>query len=375
MAKRKLQFGRSINEMLMTLAIIGIISVGSVVGFRMAMTRHQVNNLIEDAKLAGFVVVDGLFQSVLDAEDGYILLAGKFAQTTPYTFKALAVESSTKIFDILAENVPYKVCIEVIKRKMDWVEEIRANGTENACHENDNNEIDFFFNAELREKPELPKNTCRSSRDCPSNKPYCRSGYCTKCEDGMLELNGGTCVECPESYVNNTKKEYCYTCGKDHYFGYGCYNCSSIYSKAKKVSREECARCSNRCWDEEQHLCLLTTVDDPFNNNGVCNYACTNGTFATHSVSNGIDACMPCPPINGFYFQRTTTEAACHSCGQQYVYSPEKWCLGCFSANNSYASNVSKTECKRCTNRYFDEETSKCLLCNGTVTNGGLGCE
>ena len=198
----KEQFGRSMIEMLGVLAIVGVLSIGDLYAFQFVMVRHKTNELIEDVKLAGFIVRSELFESVLAAEEGFISLAGKFTNKPPYTFKALAEENSETTFDIMVENVPEKVCLEALKRKVDWLEEIRANGTENACHESDDNTLDFFFNTELAVQPDLAQNTCRSNRDCPASAPYCRNGYCTKCETG-LQLNNGTCTDCPATATDN----------------------------------------------------------------------------------------------------------------------------------------------------------------------------
>lgn len=50
MLKRN-QLGRSMVEMLGVLAIIGVLSVGGIAGYRYAMIQHKVNQLFEDIEL------------------------------------------------------------------------------------------------------------------------------------------------------------------------------------------------------------------------------------------------------------------------------------------------------------------------------------
>jgi len=49
---KKNQSGRSMVEMLGVLAIIGVLSVGGIAGYRMAMERHLMNDIINQIKIA-----------------------------------------------------------------------------------------------------------------------------------------------------------------------------------------------------------------------------------------------------------------------------------------------------------------------------------
>ena len=48
---KKIESGRSMIEMLGVLAIIGVLSIGGLAGYTMAMNRHRANTLINDASL------------------------------------------------------------------------------------------------------------------------------------------------------------------------------------------------------------------------------------------------------------------------------------------------------------------------------------
>ena len=54
--QKKLTVGRSMVEMLGVLAIIGVLSIGGIMGFRRAMDTHHVNTLMNDVSLLGMAV-------------------------------------------------------------------------------------------------------------------------------------------------------------------------------------------------------------------------------------------------------------------------------------------------------------------------------
>ena len=94
----KKQFGRSMIEMLAVLAIVGVLSIGGVWGYRKAMTKHLANSVIDDVNLSGFLVMSELFNRLPDDDVG-LDMTGRFDQKSPYTFKAFA-ETATS-FEIL----------------------------------------------------------------------------------------------------------------------------------------------------------------------------------------------------------------------------------------------------------------------------------
>ncbi|MGN1091680.1 MAG: hypothetical protein ACI4RJ_04245, partial [Alphaproteobacteria bacterium] len=229
---------------------------------------------------------------------------------------------------------------------------------------------------ELGKYPELEDNTCRSDRDCPSNKPYCRNGYCSKCEDGIEVLNGA-CEKCASS-IGNTFENFCHTsCGTDYFFENGtypwrrCFKCS-FSGWAPSTSKEECMRCnSDRCYDETTSKCFKVN-SSILNEGGICRYKCPQGQFVNDM--NGIIQCLNCPSLNGTTARNDTAEF-CHVCGDNYFWTGR--CTGCnYAGAYDWAMSDSLSECKRCTNRYFDETTQKCLLCPAgqKATADGLSC-
>lgn len=52
---KELQNGRSMIEMLGVLAIIGVLSIGGLAGYTMAMNRHKANTMIDEAMKCGVI--------------------------------------------------------------------------------------------------------------------------------------------------------------------------------------------------------------------------------------------------------------------------------------------------------------------------------
>ena len=196
------------SEMIGVLAFIGMLSVVSVYVFQKAMIKNRTNQLVEDMRLAGMVVLDGLYDKLTENE---ISIKGQFEQQTPYTFTAALEEASRDTFVVIADGVPFDVCVAVKDRKPNWAETVAVNGIEETCHETENNFVSFFFNNELTD---MLHDYCQGNSDC---------GECGTCKDN----------KCSYGFKDQSGK--CYSCN---------HNNKSIYG----VDQEECHKCKNRMW-------------------------------------------------------------------------------------------------------------------------------
>jgi len=204
---KKSNLGRMMMEMLGVLALIGLLTLGFIF-YQKALLADRVNRLMEDARLAGLVVLDGVYKKLTVNEE--LSLKGQFEQQTPYNFSAYLEGEELKTFVVLADGVPYDVCREVQDRHPQWAEEIIANKLQNQCLAEMDNIIGFFYNEELTNI----KDSCTKNSDC---------GECGKCENNRCSYGfknqSGTCFSC-----NNSNK--------------------AIYD----VDKAECNKCKNRMW-------------------------------------------------------------------------------------------------------------------------------
>ena len=172
------------------------------------MTKNRTNQLLEDMRLAGVVVLDGLYDRLTVNE---MSIAGQFEQQTPYTFTAALEEDSLNNFVVVADGVPFDVCLSIKDKKPNWAETVAVNGEEDVCHETENNYVSFFFNDELTD---LLHDYCENNSDC---------GECGKCNNRR----------CSYGFKNKNGE---------------CFSCDASDKGIWNVDREECNKCKNRMW-------------------------------------------------------------------------------------------------------------------------------
>ncbi len=71
---KKLESGRSMVEMLGVLAIIGVLSIGGIAGYTMAMNRYKANELLNAASMASVMALSANGGNGISAETDYSTL-------------------------------------------------------------------------------------------------------------------------------------------------------------------------------------------------------------------------------------------------------------------------------------------------------------
>ena len=195
---QKKQFGRSMIEMLGVLAIIGVLSIGGLLGYRRAVNNHQANVILDDVNRFAFVILErsGL---ALDAE----IDKGDFVESGIYTLTAHQAAGANQ-FSILVQNVPEGVCEPLVdKANIDYkVGVVAAGGSvddevlydtlhTDLCQEV--NDIAFYFgdtSAWCNEPDESGYTPCTVNSDC------CGGEFCWYPNDSDCRKAGiGQCKE------------------------------------------------------------------------------------------------------------------------------------------------------------------------------------
>ena len=216
----------------------------------------------------------------------------------------------------------------------------------------------------------LNSKECRVDSDCDASQPHCINGWCRPCVEGEFLIKANNqfqCSACPDigkSIRSNTTIEQCHRCGDNYYAETGgnyCAECTNTFLTGG-ITREECARCPNRCYDEETERCFDAEVGNVFNNNGICNYDCPAGQMFAQNDNKSQKRCAACPGI-GRHVRYFSTIEQCHRCGDNY-YAAEGGgrCGEC--TNTFLSAGVTREECARCPNRCYDEETGRCPICS-----------
>lgn len=119
--------GRSMVEMLGTLAIIGVLSIGGITGYNYAFEKYWANETMDELNHRSVVYAAHLENESLGA--GETISNGEYGNKTAlgYTVKAVVSEYDGE-FNIIIDDIPSKVCVQILKNYPTPVE-ILANGS------------------------------------------------------------------------------------------------------------------------------------------------------------------------------------------------------------------------------------------------------
>ena len=332
-------------EMIGILALIGILSVVSVYVFQKAMTKNRTNQLLEDMRLAGLVVLDGLYDKLTENE---IPIKVQFEQQTPYTFTAALEEDNLNTFVIVADGVPFDVCTSVKDKNPNWAEAVAVNGVEETCHETENNFVSFFFNDELTD---LIHDYCENNSDC---------GECGQCKNRRCKYGyknrSGKCFSCDDTseQVLDVDEEECTRCKNRMYSSYNggrCLNCDTPNMNYwNSVSYEECMKCPN-------HRSLVAPGET-----GQC-WGC-NGNI---DPVTGLCDTIKCDQKDSVIYGNTAEQ--CNLCANRF-YDAFGRCAKCSTSSSRKLNEASFDECLKCPNQASSAspgESGYCFYCPGTV--------
>ncbi|MBQ7413565.1 MAG: hypothetical protein IJV07_04775 [Alphaproteobacteria bacterium] len=394
------EIGRSMVEMLGTLAIMGVLTIGGIAGYNYAITKYRANTLFTEAKMNAVQVVGLALTHGLPEE---------FSLNTD-TYHLNYEKESDIGYVLYANDIDAAVCRIVQRnRKVSWAELVLINEGQ-GCLEADNL-IEFYINTRMDTETTNPDRAdlCESDADCGEcgtcqsggvclfkndactdpAKPYCNHGTCQKCRPDYIERYGGwgsgdidlkgnlTCSKCPTDAVYTTP-EQCEKCNKMTPGGYFsvqwhrsffnvCMTCGYTGDSGRiPTTPAECRKCSNRCYSEKTGYCFpLSQNMADTNHDGICDEKCPDDQIEYTALfgSGDVDLksgwkCIACN-TTGMY----TTAEQCHKCQQQnpgQFYAVKYWgrnffnlCLPCSIEASIYSTT--REECDQCANRYFSD--------------------
>lgn len=124
MLKRNLKVaeaGRNMVEMLGILAIVGIISIGGIVGYRQALAKHGANDLMS-------IVGTMATAASLQMDMGEPLDLEEFRSHTLSRYTFTVERSNEHMFSITLSDVPQDVCNQVMTARWELPYETVVNG-------------------------------------------------------------------------------------------------------------------------------------------------------------------------------------------------------------------------------------------------------
>ncbi len=334
--------GRSMVEMLGVLALIGILSVAGIAGYKLAMNKYRANTLMEEVTkravvVAGKISLNGLKAPVTPSAE----LIDEF--TNPKGYEFLVSKKNDNQFNILIDTVDEAVCSQVksIIGIDSPIQEISDDCTE-LTFNNDLSEEEVLGgssdDSETESSLKKDNEECQTDSECESG--VCVSGVCGLCSGDescgdcqRCDADTHHCVaECEASlctydYTGASSKKICCTSEKGTVLGEFC--CAST------GGTEENPEC---CSDAQGQNCC--PVDTPLvNSSGTC-YSCSHSNYIV---------------VDGVSYR---CESVCP--GKRLIY--EGYSSLCFLCPQSgelrgpSGGALTKTQCDKCDNLKWDDK-------------------
>ena len=234
---KRMECGRSMVEMLGTLAIIGVLSIGGIAGYSYGMDKYRANETINDVMLMGVDIITQLSQNrgtpTLSADWGTKTTAG-------YDFTVVPNPEDETQYGIQITGVPSSVCKivgDALKQTVDVYvgnEDYDSDTKEDPCDESDNNTMEFYFDTGAVES-----DGCKTDAECGENK-YCDFGLCfdgfrPEMTGHILDTKCTSDSDCNEGWTGN-----CSRC--DTSLG-RCVENWDMYNKACSLSSGKTGKC------------------------------------------------------------------------------------------------------------------------------------
>ncbi len=391
------QRGRSMVEMLGVLAIIGVLSIGGITGYKYAMNYYQANQIAHEINLmrtdAQVKIAQGAEELTLgepyDPINASTLGHIQFSDDYPVIFDCALADDAVineenischvaNAYYIEMKNISQEICRPLSKLIQGMneligfeitTETIKAENEE--CQEGANNIHAVFLAEAVSDLISCEENTdCKESENTPycdktrhvcvkcyednqcAHTEYCEDNTCKSCAeiDERTPVWGGTeCVECTES-TDCADKTETPVCNRDTN---KCVECLTYENCIDKTGTPQC--------DDESHTCKsCAEIDErtPVWGGTQC-VECVESTDCAETLVCKNNECTTCE-----------TEAECQAKGTSYHCSNEDTCIQC-GANEVWGGK--EKGCVECTADSDCTDTPETPACN-TDTNKCVNC-
>ncbi len=273
------QEGRSMVEMLGVLAIIGVLSIGGIAGYRWGMDKYVSNQILYEMNLNSAQLAmllqkgnpDGVTLSLGSPYD-----EGKF-RTVDYGFAYACGDKANSgpeclyldetMYSMTATGLPKRVCnmLSDAAAGLTYASELEINGGADECDDNTGNTVTVFFDIDTTveggtprpEGPETDPNSGDESQDddpvpteCPGNTWLSADESECTCSEDEKTCNGGCCAGCEGGKIWTGKKCVCPTGAVESEEGCACSGDKPYWDGSK------CTMCPEEApWDETTKQC------------------------------------------------------------------------------------------------------------------------
>ena len=329
------ELGRSLTEMLGTLAVMGVLTIGGIAGFNYAMDKSKANDILDGINKRAIALST---YTLLGTNITASSLSAEFPNKIGDSTVAVAAEGDG--FNLTVSGVSDSVCDKVLDTGLKMASKISLGETmvwngsaksNHACAEE--NTITFAFNAALDNTmtcgycQHAENNTCVADETCdngcPGDKPM-KHGTCTPCDTTYIlsDADATECAKCSNRFMTTDGK---------------CLACD--IREAYVADATECAKCPNREMLDNGRCALKECPNGYFkaDSTGHC-WHCSYGD----AISADATECAKCS-------NREMLDGKCAPiCSERQFKTSYGSCHDC---DSSMAMPADATECAKCSNR------------------------
>lgn len=396
--KRHQETGRSMIEMLSVIALIGVLSIGGIAGYKMAMNKYKTNELLNQSnKFVELCTIKKQQNPAINVDcSGIISELGKNILPDTWSFSS---DANSKTFSLTIPSVEKAVCqnmsqsgwSRLLSMHISTPEGEKITESGKNCPINGTISLTFADNPSTyigsNTEDEKPSTSDEPDEPCSGIQIW-YEGECvdpSSCPTNTFRDSGGSCIPCSDPNSYTTSNFHCNTCSerimdwngcslrtkkceKNEFYDFlsGCISCGSPeYSTS--TTKSECDKCGDKRGFDTNHgdYCYLK-------NN------CPSGMFDTFS-----QGCQNCTDSNSY----PAAEEECNKCGDNRLQSYGECALkekcpsgfistlwsGCIDCNgDDFSAYTSKEECAKCGNkRWYTEGSTDCRK-NECGTNSNM---
>lgn len=318
------EFGRSMVEMLGVLAIIGILSITAIFGYKFAMNKYKANTLANEINLTRNLIEQQLIKglNIISLESPYDNNEGNGTTPSGYAFDYGCTDGSSNLkencmnqenFYVAVSGINQGVCEKLIDtiKFMPHLTEILVNNYKfendvSVCKtENDLAEVVAVFSATDAKGLPPEDNSCTKTSDCAVDF-YCINQECTPCPETTHRPEGKDMCFCEDGKKWNEEKQQCESLNCDSNS-----ECDSGYYCRNGVSN---ATSGNLCVQVKGTCTLISRntyksyvkSSDAVNYRAAMNFCATQGKsiitlskfLANSSVTESPDGYIPITPAD-----------------------------------------------------------------------------
>ena len=361
--------------MLGVLAVIGVLSVAGIAGYRYAMTMYRANETVHEINLRAYAIAPIADNNTTDPEEPEIVMEMGEYTNLGYPIRAYWLEDP-KYFEIEVQNVPVDECKMILRTE--WtlpiimkVGDLAYDGNTSICDglteagEPTTTAIMVFQYGAHLEDDMLPYQECYNDDDCASKCARCSAeGVCVsicgsneRCRQDILTGSQVCCTSdrwagpycCPSTmngYCCNVAGDQCCPWFKPLIDKNGnCYTCEEENGVDVTGVNENCNACPNReVWNNK---CVLPCGENEIRGtNGKC-YSCDEpNPIEMDDAINRCASTCPSRVANGWF-----NEYCSVPCGEGTFTGNNGKCYSCDEEKTISVYGVSHDGCEKCSDR------------------------